>query len=196
MWLTHNRNTIIDIWTPWPIEDLAWVRIRGAGGNVICHHDHNIFFRKATMSQDLVCLYKAASTFSAVTHTLRAKCFKQASEGNTYMTNVSLVTVVAPPTRSSKEKCPNFACRQVEPFRAKGREKSEHAPSHKRRSPNAAECTSLLPLNFRPGRSTKSSTAGRYTAATDSNRVVASSRMQYITRTQPKTWSNLNYHRK
>ena len=29
------------------------------------------------------------------------------------MTNVSLVTVVSPPARSSNKKCPNFACKTI-----------------------------------------------------------------------------------
>ena len=51
---THNRNTIINIWTPRTIENLVWVWVCGAGGNVIGHHDHNVFLQDATLAQDLV----------------------------------------------------------------------------------------------------------------------------------------------
>ena len=54
---THNWHTLIYIRAAWSVEDLVWMWIGRACGNVICHHYHNVLLGDATTPQDLVCLH-------------------------------------------------------------------------------------------------------------------------------------------
>lgn len=58
--LTHDRNTVINVWTPRAVEDLVWMWICRAGGDVIRHHDHDVLLQDSTVTQDLVCLNQAS----------------------------------------------------------------------------------------------------------------------------------------
>lgn len=54
--LTHNWNTVINVWTPRTVKNLVWMRVSGTCGNVICHHDHDVLLSDSTVAQNLICL--------------------------------------------------------------------------------------------------------------------------------------------
>ena len=106
--LTYNGDTVVYVRAVRSIEDLVWMGIVGTSGNIIRHHGDNVVFRNTTTSQHLICLQGAGNSFCSL---LKPSPSTTGAHVDTaYVTDVSLVAIVAPATRSSYQQSPYFAC--------------------------------------------------------------------------------------